>query len=1289
MEFISLKISEDAQAVFSFDYLIDFVEISAVNKRGEHFLLDVLENNENCVRVNLSTIPDYGMYTFSLVTKNSEILLSLEGNSLLITDNLDWKYSNDRKYFLQSTRPSISLKKRDIVVLEVNLTNTQQLQVKIPKKVTMISPKVVIRRQEKNAEEIEVSASFSDQFITLDLSDLKFDIGDKYFIFVRDEDVNYRLYNPKVKVGTISPILAGNSEAGFHYYYFSINGRLSLKTTQYLDTENIVHQNDKIIITGITLTDNEHVVLSNRITGDRMRLGHAISDRVVSIDVGALATLPPGRYDLTLGEFKIKNTATNLLNVSDRYNYISTIDGASAYYYFNKKGTLCFFVTEIEAHFESITFDTYSKRLLIKTNNFDTVERVYTKERDTDHIQDLVFDYRDGNLEISFQNLNHDCFVTSRNQTLDFYAIYYLSQDTEIKYEGRIKFDKTLIRTYYPKQPKEIKFGYEQFSEERHLIISPYLTVNHELSLILSQTYYQSEWSSLEINDKKVLYEAFQGGQIGDSPFAFFQELATNTQYSDLKHVWVLSEKNQDLVLQLPKSLQDKVEVVITGTKSYFDALLTAKYLFNTATFPAWFIKKPGQIYTNTWHGTAHKTLGYDMAGGRSIARNQVRNFLMTDYMISPNAHMTHVFRDSYKLEGAYDGQILEGGYPRIDLTLNIDKTSYIQELVAEGIRINSDKATILVAPTWRGSTNTDPKNNIFELITLLDKLLADFGMTYNVLLKVHQLQYNYAKDIPELQGYLIPDYAVTNKIIAIADVLVTDFSSIFFDYLVTNKPIIFTLDDAESYSKERGYYFDLETLPGYITHNYEELKESLDLALSEPIPEDIQIRYSEYQNRFVSYDDGNVTNRYLETIMTGSVVDGIKVHDIRTDKKRLLIYPGSMMNNGITTSFINLMSILDKSRYDVTVIIDPQVDRSRLANISKIPEDIRLMYRYGQDSLNYSQRIYDQTYNLRSHEDDIFEGLDLSGYDLDMKRIIPFKPDAAIHFSGYENKWGLRIAAMDAKKKIVFQHNDLREDADKFVNDKQPNLTMLTHMFELYRYYDKVVSVSGKLREINIEKLRDYIQDKQSTDLRNTIDYQHISELRKNYGDFYKIKKDIVGKKFNYNPDNINYVVIGRLSTEKNHKALIRAFANFSEVHSKAKLYIVGDGLLLNELQKLVEKLNATKVIQLLGQRPNPYVILDQMDYLVLPSLHEGQPVVLLEAMTMDKRILASNIAPNVAVLGENEQYGMLTNGIDEGSLYYGLLRSIDWDIETQKFDVVKYNSEILLEFDKLVSED
>lgn len=145
---------------------------------------------------------------------------------------------------------------------------------------------------------------------------------------------------------------------------------------------------------------------------------------------------------------------------------------------------------------------------------------------------------------------------------------------------------------------------------------------------------------------------------------------------------------------------------------------------------------------------------------------------------------------------------------------------------------------------------------------------------------------------------------------------------------------------------------------------------------------------------------------------------------------------------------------------------------------------------------------------------------------------------------------------------------------------------------------------------------------------------------------------------------------------------SLIEAFAKFHQNYSDSKLYILGKGPLESQLKAKIADLHLDKAIFLKGHIQDPFSFVAQADVFVLPSLYEGQPMVLLESLTLGMKILASNIPANIQVIGKDETYGMLINGTDVDDIYEGMLRIFKFRGTFKKFDYLAYNSQAINNF-------
>lgn len=597
------------------------------------------------------------------------------------------------------------------------------------------------------------------------------------------------------------------------------------------------------------------------------------------------------------------------------------------------------------------------------------------------------------------------------------------------------------------------------------------------------QPYYVENYDKVDINHNLILYESRDGAAISDSPLALFLALITQQAYDNYKHVWVVKDKNTELnFINIPEIYHKKMIIVERNSKEYVEYLLSAKYLINNSTFQSWFSKKTTQVYINTWHGTPLKAMGFDIDNQLGNTQNVLRNLLMTDYLLSPNKHTTDIFSGSgYKMQSIYSGEIIESGYPRIDFTIKMSGEDAKKKLVHSNISLDGSLPLVVYMPTWRGDDIQNPTDVISQIIAEVMYLRGKFVGVYNIIVKVHPFLYQKAKKYKQLDQILINDAIDANIVLSATDILITDFSSVCFDFLVTDKPIIFYTWDQDLYENERGLYLNKSELPGPVLKTVFEILDYLSDIQN--LSKNYTSQYKQAKEKFVSYEDGCVSDRIVAYIFENKVQNNLYTKKLTDHKVKLLFYPGNLANNGITNSFINLTNVLDWQTYDITVFVDVPASLF-LENYKRLSKNVRLIFRTGKP--NFSNK------ELKLHDKIVKTGhmneLPKKAFEREAKRLFSgISFDIAIDFSGYSFYWSKYIAFSDAKKKFIFQHNDLFEEMTKVIDGKSPH-AKLTSVFELYYYFDKVISVSKALQDINSKKLSQYVTADQIDFLPNII---------------------------------------------------------------------------------------------------------------------------------------------------------------------------------------------------------
>jgi CDP-glycerol glycerophosphotransferase len=711
--------------------------------------------------------------------------------------------------------------------------------------------------------------------------------------------------------------------------------------------------------------------------------------------------------------------------------------------------------------------------------------------------------------------------------------------------------------------------------------------------------------------------------------------------------------------------------------------LATAKYLINNTTFPSYFNKRDGQIYINTWHGTPLKHMGKDINdGGFAHYKNILRNFLHCDYLVMPNKFTINVMLESHGLQSIFPGKLIDEGYPRNDLLFKKDSN-----FVRDTLGISSQKKTILYAPTWRGASENKEIDNTGKLKEDVLKIQEALGGTTEILLKVHYFEYKFLKNEEGLNVKLVPNWLDTNEVLSVVDILITDYSSIFFDFLPCNKPILFYVHDWENYKQNRGFYLELDSLPGPLCYNINELIENIKSI--NHIKDQYKERLVEFKEKYCYKDDGSATNRIVDAIFNNN--HNSNVYSACDSRKKILIYPGGFKNNGITSSLINLLNNLDYTRYNISLVVNDKYDEISFNNLRKVNSNVNFIFRHGTFNFDlishYRHLIATKLSKIKFFRKFYPQNL----YKDEFRRVFGnTKFDVAIHFCGYSVLWTQLIAFNEIPKKVIYMHNDMLAESKKEKHKKGFEI-----IFPLYDYFDNIACVSDTTREINAQNLSKYIHDAKNkmVTVVNSLDHQKIQAKSKEYKYL-----SIDGQKFietcNYiaggqlvqkgillpTDDMISFVTMGRLSQEKDHSKLLEAFYDVvNESNSKLRLYIIGEGPLEKKLKKLVKDLSLSNHVVFTGQLDNPFALINHCSCFILSSNYEGQPMVLLETLVLGKPIISTDIPGSRFVLQDN--YGKLVDNSKDG-LVHGMKLFIEGKIKQKKFDYKKYNTEALKVF-------
>jgi len=480
--------------------------------------------------------------------------------------------------------------------------------------------------------------------------------------------------------------------------------------------------------------------------------------------------------------------------------------------------------------------------------------------------------------------------------------------------------------------------------------------------------YYTKMYEKLGIKPMDILFESKHGEDVAGNIFAMLKELMQE-QYKDYNiYLAMQKEYMEQYVKLLEKYGINRVTMIDIRSRVYLKALASCKYLVTDTSFPTYFIKKQGQVYLNTWHGTPLKAMGRIVPQREYALGNVQRNFLIADYLLYQNEFAREAFLTDYMIKDIYRGKTLVYGYPRNTAFFNDKRYHQIRkELKLE------DKQIIAYMPTWRGLLH---KKETAKQLEMLGGYFAqiDGRLTDNQILfvKLHP----YVKDQVDYSGYRhirpFPAEYESYDFLTATDALITDYSSIMFDYGVSGKKIILFTYDRQEYKDGRGLYFELESLGLPLADTVDELiaeinKAGLAEKTGESCKEAAGSNYPGFYEKFCSRDSADTVKRTVQTLLYGKDADNERNSD-KTDavsdmknslsfRKTVLIFIKGLNDDHYTKSLIESINDIPTDQYDVYVCLTASSAKKHTELLSQFKRDVK--YFPISEDINYTRGDY------------------------------------------------------------------------------------------------------------------------------------------------------------------------------------------------------------------------------------------------------------------------------------------------------------------------------------------
>lgn len=302
---------------------------------------------------------------------------------------------------------------------------------------------------------------------------------------------------------------------------------------------------------------------------------------------------------------------------------------------------------------------------------------------------------------------------------------------------------------------------------------------------------------SLFLKKESLIFVISYGGvKIDDSPQVLLDALLKDPEFNEYKFVVASSE---EVFLTSKYYKNERVIHVRPDTFKYYYFLLKSKiWITNTSVKRGLYFKARDTIYINTWHGTALKKIGYDIANDIAFKSKEVYSDI--SYFSVQSDYDKAIFKRAF---GLNDEQLLLSGLPRNDALLNYGKKDI--EDIKRKLGIPEDKKVIIYAPTYRDYTES--KSAYIDVSQFMENLDKDYYFLYRA---HHSMDLEIGENL--FDNFIdVSSYPLLYELLLVSDVLISDYSSISIDYSILKRPIFLYINDLEEYELKRGLYIDLK----------------------------------------------------------------------------------------------------------------------------------------------------------------------------------------------------------------------------------------------------------------------------------------------------------------------------------------------------------------------------------------------------------------------------------------------------------------------------------------------
>lgn len=794
---------------------------------------------------------------------------------------------------------------------------------------------------------------------------------------------------------------------------------------------------------------------------------------------------------------------------------------------------------------------------------------------------------------------------------------------------------------------------------------------NPNPAVLMQQRYI--EYLNLPVEKNCILLESNQGKKFVYSLQVLAKILCNKPEFSGYTVYGVCTGKNRREQEDFFEWIgAERVQTVVFASDEYNRLLATAGTIFSTCPLPNHFIKREEQVYVNLWEEIPVKKGGrFDETGCTEIGNVQ-RNLLCADYLVCPNAFTRNRLAEDYMLSNIGKTRVLYGGRFQRDVLL----TEEIRTGLREKFKADSKKVVLYIPET--GGISAENKENSVALWETLCNLDSRLTTDVQVLvLASHELKEFF--DFAALrQVHLVPRNCSAVQALAMADILVTEGDDAVFDFAATEKKIILFS------------YLGKKT-----PEHFFELQGEVPFAKAAGVEELITQIYSgkEYADRdflqtYCNYIKPGNAELLLRRVLFSETCPEL-LEDALPDngKNNVLIYPGPLYKNGITSAILSLLDHLDREKNNYILFVRTEHIQQAAEVLEKIPSGVTYYtYRVARALTAEEDPVYEAWNKEPEYSYETAKPVLYNRMERERQRLLSFlRIDTVIHYEGYGRDILFLFELMPCRR-IIYLHNHMLQEVEKKGIRPEP----LCHA---YHAYDIVALVSedqrcvaeqmiamdgGNPAEAKVVLAKNVILYEQVL-CRSKEPLQLDSQTELNVPETKLRELLESGKK--------KFVTIGRFLPEKGHDRLIRAFENIHREYPETCLVILGGyGYLYEDTVQWAKDSAAAEDIAVIKYMSNPYTLLSACDYFVLSSHYEGFGLVLAEADIAGIPCFSTRITGPTGFLS---QYGGLLVEDSEEGIADGMLRCLKGQVpEKLTVDYLGYNKEAVCQFEAMLPE-